>query len=78
MTALSNATSLPTSFVEYVETRVTWPEIVPTDREVPIGAMMLLAAHQVVDPLVGRSVQAMRWTGSTRYVKLRPHFCSFR
>jgi hypothetical protein len=38
MTALSSVTSLPTSFVVFVATRVTWLVIVLTAREAVTGA----------------------------------------
>ena len=44
-------TSPPTSSAVSVVTQVTWLETVPTDREVPVGAMMVLWEAALLDVL---------------------------
>jgi hypothetical protein len=49
MIALNNATSLPTSSVAFAVMLVTWPEIVPIDREDKIGVTTVRTAHLQAD-----------------------------
>lgn len=75
-TALSNATSPPTSFAASAETLATWQEIVQTDSAERIGAMVhqlqVDQAVWLVVQLLAESALATLLTASTRYVILIP------
>jgi hypothetical protein len=62
-TAQNNAISLLTSFAEFAEMRVTWPEIARTDNVVPTGGTKVLAVLLVlqlaVSVLVMLSTESM-------------------